>query len=107
MTSKIDVNAIMKHSEVVNEHKLIGNLKVFQTVLLRQLPPERSNGLISLIYATRPSATFNEIQSALVEMRFSSFSKSNLTLKTQPFVNLLTELFVWLRDGCTQCQYPR
>lgn len=62
----IDVNTMKDHSKVVPEHKLIDNVKIFQTLLLKQLPAERCNGLINLIYATRPNATESEIQSALV-----------------------------------------
>lgn len=62
----IDIDSIKEHSKVVPEHRLTDNVKLFQALLLKQLPAERCNGLINLIYATRPSANESEIQSALV-----------------------------------------
>lgn len=62
----IDVETMKNHSTIVPELKLMDNVKIFQTLLLTRLPAERTNGLINLIYATRPSAKEDEIQSALV-----------------------------------------
>lgn len=66
--STIDVNMIRDHSKTVPEYKVIDSVKIFQTVLSNQLPPERTSGIINLIYATRLSATTEEIQSALVNV---------------------------------------
>lgn len=65
---KIDVVAVKERSKTLPEYKLIDNIKILQTVFARQLPPERFNGLIYLIYASRPSATTKEIQTALVKI---------------------------------------
>lgn len=64
----IDVDSMKNYSKKIPEHKLIDNVKILQALLLKQLPAERCNGLINLLYATRPSANDSEIQSALVNM---------------------------------------
>lgn len=64
--SKIDVNAMKERSKTLPEYKLVDNVKILQTIFSRHLPSERFNGIINLIYATRPSATPKEIESALV-----------------------------------------
>lgn len=61
----IVVDAMKNYTKPVPELKLTDNLKICQTILLKKLPAERCSGLINLIYAMRPSAEENEIQSAL------------------------------------------
>lgn len=65
--TKIDVNAIIERSKTLPEYKLVDNVKILQAIFSRHLPSKRFNGLINLIYATRPSATPKEIESALVK----------------------------------------
>lgn len=65
---KIDMDAVKERSKTLPEHKMIDNIKIIQSIFSRQLPPERFNGLINLIYASRPSATPKEIESALVKI---------------------------------------
>lgn len=48
--------------------ELVEELKIIQAVLLKQLPAERVNGFINIIYAMRPSASEKEIESALVRL---------------------------------------
>lgn len=52
------------------DYKIIDHLKIFQTILLRRLQPEQFNAVINTMYATRPSATSQEFETALVN-RFS------------------------------------
>lgn len=65
---KIDVDAVKERSKTLPEYKLVDNIKILQSIFSRQLPSERFNGIINLIYASRPSATHKEIESALVKI---------------------------------------
>lgn len=78
--STIDVNTVKIYSKMVSDFKLIDNVKILQTVLLKQLPPKRCNGLINLIYATRRSAKERkvEIQSTLVKICFYCHSQTKI-----------------------------
>lgn len=79
-TSKIDVNGVRKYKSVdrfgnatsMSAEEAIGwieYLKIFQIDLSKQLPPERYNGIINLIYITLyPNATRNEIEGGLVNI---------------------------------------
>lgn len=67
--SKISVAFIKTYSkDAVPEMELVEELKIIQAVLLKQLPAERINGFINIIYAMRPSAPEKEIESALVRL---------------------------------------
>lgn len=45
----------------------IDDLKIFESILSKQFPSERYNGMVNLLYVlTNPKATSEEIQSALV-----------------------------------------
>lgn len=63
--------------------ELVEELKIIQAVLLKQLPAERINGFINIIYAMRPSATEQEIESALVRVgHFHTCAKTIITFAT-------------------------
>lgn len=65
--STIHVNEFQIKSKDVPDYKILDNANILQTILSKQLPSERFNGLVNLIYAVRPSATSEEVQSALVK----------------------------------------
>lgn len=65
---KIDVNIVRNHTRI--GFITVENVKVLQAILLRKLAPESINGVINLMYAMRPNATSDEIQSALVIFSF-------------------------------------
>lgn len=72
--SKIDKNAIKKLEEEYHKDnaervaKSIENLKEFQLMLSKQLPPERYTSMTNLLYVTLyPNATTKEIESSLVK----------------------------------------
>lgn len=89
---KIDVSAIVERSKALPEYKLIDNIKILQSIFSRELPPERFNGLINLIYSTRPSAATKEIENALVKQtQNSEFSFAASKIKFSIFL----ELFSW------------
>lgn len=50
----------------VVEYDLIDKADILRTILLRELPPERFNGVLSLALAFRLDATDSEIEKALV-----------------------------------------
>lgn len=50
----------------VVEYDLIDKADILRTILLRELPPERFNGVLSLVLAFRLGATDSEIEKALV-----------------------------------------
>lgn len=64
--TKINVEAVKENSQWIEEYKIVDSVKILHAILLRQLPPELINGPISLIFALRPNATSEEIESALV-----------------------------------------
>lgn len=74
--SKIDVDRVknyysedshFKPENAVKRAIQIDKLKILQSVLSKDLPPERYNGLINLSYVfVYPNATTEEIESALV-----------------------------------------
>lgn len=66
-------------SKSVLENKLTDNLKILQTLLMSKLPPKRCNGLVNFIYAIRPSAKKNEIQSALVNNKLCFINNHSKT----------------------------
>ena len=68
--STIHVDDIQVRGKGVTDYKILDNANILQTILLKELPSERINGLINLIYVARPSATSEEIQSALVKSAF-------------------------------------
>lgn len=73
--SKIDVNIMKKASKRVRSEVLfVDYVKIIQSVLLKQLPPERINGLILTLYVMRPSASEDEIGDALVSKTSSCFT---------------------------------
>lgn len=72
--SKINVNDFEIRSKTVPDYKILDNVRILQTILSKHLPAERSNGIIDLIYVARPSATSEEIQSALVKTILSLFT---------------------------------
>lgn len=77
----IHVRDFMVRSKEVEDYKILDNLKILQTILLTQLPPERSNGIVNLVYVARPSATCQEIQSALVKWNCMFRMSFSLTLE--------------------------
>lgn len=57
----------LRNSSATDIAIAIDDLKIFQSILSRQLPPERYDGLINLIYVLRyPNATSAEIEGSLV-----------------------------------------
>lgn len=62
--TKIDVNIVKEYSK--HNALTVDDVKVLQGILLKKLRPEDINGIINLMYAIRPNATSDEIQSALV-----------------------------------------
>lgn len=69
--SKINVDFVKAYSkDAVPELELVEELKIIQAVLLKQLPPERVNGLVNIIYAMRPSASEAEVERALVNTKY-------------------------------------
>lgn len=75
-TSKIDVHYIRKHHSQSKKAKAgqigeyIEYLKTYRSILSSQVPPERYNGIINLIYISLyPNATTEEIESTLVNIK--------------------------------------
>lgn len=89
---KIEVDAIVERSKALPEYKLIDNIKILQAIFSRELPPERFNGLINLIYSTRPSATTKEIENALVKQKIEL--EFIFVALTTPIL-IFSELFSW------------
>lgn len=50
----------------VNDYPVVDNADILRTILSRELPPERYNGIISLILAFRDGASDEEMDKALV-----------------------------------------
>lgn len=48
------------------DFKRVDQMHTFQTILLRELPPERIGAIINLILTTRQCATTEEIEDSLV-----------------------------------------
>lgn len=64
--SKINMCDLKKFSEYSSELKIIDSAIVLKSMLSTQLPAKRTDGIVNLLLATRPSATINEVQMALV-----------------------------------------
>lgn len=67
--SKIDVNAVREHYTInsINKYLLIENSKILYDILSKELPPERINGIVSLMLAIRSTSADEEIENALVK----------------------------------------
>lgn len=52
------------------DYKIVDHLKIFQSILLRRLQPEQINSVVNMMYTTRPSATKNERERAVVSQFF-------------------------------------
>lgn len=64
---RIDVSTVRGHSkDLPNEYRVIDDANVLETILLRQIPSERINGVLTLFFALRNGATNEEIENALV-----------------------------------------
>lgn len=48
------------------EYRVIDDANILETILLRKLPAERINGVLTLFFALRNGATNEEIENALV-----------------------------------------
>lgn len=64
LTMKVAV--VKEYCKSMPEFELVDNVKILQAILMRQLPSERFNGIINMLYAMRPNATSKEIETALV-----------------------------------------
>lgn len=71
--SKFDVEYMKNFHSICNETNVtsiaveMDKVKIVQSILSKQLPPERYNGLINLLYIFKnPNVTSVEITSALV-----------------------------------------
>lgn len=67
--SRIDVNAVKEYSTSLADYQAVGNSRALQAFLLQKLTPERINGVVGLMFAIRPSATSEEIESSLVNTK--------------------------------------
>lgn len=63
---KINPCSVRKFSRNIHEEKFLGNIAILENLLLVYLPPEVINGVLNLMRAFRPSAPYDEIESALV-----------------------------------------
>lgn len=71
---KIDASTVKDHSkDLPNEYRVIDDANILETILLRQIPSERINGVLTLFFALRNGATNEEIENALVSVFFIYF----------------------------------
>lgn len=58
---------LSSNANVLGNAGKIDRLKIYQSILSKQLPPERYNGIVNLFYGIEyPDATTEEIESVLV-----------------------------------------
>lgn len=75
----INMESIRNRSALLSERRSLDNGKIFQALVLRRLPAERTNNLIYAVYAMRQNAKESEMQSALVNEIKSFDDRSNET----------------------------
>lgn len=72
--SRIEVSTVRNHAkDLPPEYRVIDDANILETILLRKLPAERINGVLSLFFALRNGATNEQIENALVSVNFCSF----------------------------------
>lgn len=98
---KINVDTLKEYSKQEAEYRIIDNSNILQSILSKQFPVKRIGGFVNFIAATRPSATANEIQKALVIRE----SKNIFFHSEVSYIYCLclwsiafTGLFVWLSE---------
>lgn len=80
-TFKIEVYTVKEYSKQEAEYRIIDNANILQSILSKQFAAERIGGFVNLIAATRPTATEDEIQKALVNRGLKCFpSQKSLAL---------------------------
>lgn len=77
--SKINVDTVKEYAKQGVEYRAVDNANILQSMLSKQLPPERIGGLVNLMAVARSSATEDEIQKALVKRHQNVFYHSNVT----------------------------
>lgn len=64
---KVDVSNVKAHfKDLPNEYRIVDDANILETILLRQLPAEIINGVLTMFYAFRSGATDEQIENALV-----------------------------------------
>lgn len=63
---EITVDDVKRHSKTEQDFKCVDCMHIFHTILSRELPPERIGAIINLMLATRPTASTENVEDALV-----------------------------------------
>lgn len=83
--AEITVDDVKKHSKSVEDYKTLDGMHILHTILSRDLPPERFGAIINLILSTRPSASTEDIEDALVCDQLLFGQNLNLSKKNSTF----------------------
>lgn len=70
---KINEDTVKEYAKQEVEYRVVDNANIMQSILSKQLAPERIGGFVNLLAVTRPSATEDEIRKALVSRHQNVF----------------------------------
>lgn len=102
-TKKVNVAKVKAHmKDLPSEYRVTDDVNILEKFLLRQLPAEQINGVLSMFFAFRSGATDEEIENALVsKILFRPFVFKQIILDHDHNLIIFSGIHVRFQCECT------